>query len=167
MLIWNSQEQKLEEKLAKDVKIGDLALSAQNLHYKEPQNYLEDEIFYVYGKGNGRKKSQPKKIIIDEKLAYFLGWCCAEGSKSGDGGYSLALNTDDPYEKLAKLINGLFGAYPRIYKNGKHQINLAMRGGIGLTNFIEKHINRLSHFKRIPAIILNSKKINQIPNPCH
>lgn len=154
MLVWNKEKQALEEKLAKDLKLGDLCLAAQNLNVKEPKNYLKLGISYALGKGHS---PIAKSLILDEKLAYLLGWCCAEGSNTGDGGYCLSLGIDDPIEKLKNLTKDLFLAEPRVYTYG-NCVQLVFRGGKGIASFMAKHVGSRAKNKIVPVSILNSKK---------
>jgi len=153
MLVWDSQQMQLIEKVAKDVKVGDYCLSAQNLNIELPTDYLVSPIIYYIGKGH---KEIKKDLLIDEDVAYFLGWCCAEGSQSGDGSYTLALGLKDPRKKLSNLIKKIFGVKPRVYVNPPRAL-IVLKGGRGLTQWIYSHVGRFAKTKKFPTIILNSK----------
>lgn len=158
----------LVQKELKDCKIGDWMICPKNFKLNNDYQILQyqsrDINKYVHGEWNN--------IKLNEELAYFLGWCCAEGC-SKTTNYQLTLG-NEPNEanyllKLSKKIFNLNSGKIRMltpeYVNSKlynkktayvNRYTLYLGGGKHLLEFIEKLVGRGSHNKKIPDEIFSS-----------
>ncbi len=159
MLIWDSENSSLKEIKAKEVKMGDLVLSVDNFNIVPEKKYKQINIQFIWK----FKKNEKRTLIVDEDFAYLLGWASAEGSQSGDGAYTLALNNDDPAEKLLNIFRKVFnittGRINKYLNNwGHYQQTVTFGGGQKVSDLIHSLVGRGSHNKKVPEIIFNSSK---------
>ena len=161
-------EKGLVQKKAEDVVEGDWVVSP-----KTKNNEQEFCLDYITKDINQFVKGKNKKIKLDEELAYFLGWCVAEGC-SKTTSYQLTLGDElEEAELLLKLSQKLFNlnsGYIQpvdeigkkiIIKNRESQVTkirytVVLGGGKNLLRFIENLVGKGSHNKKIPMEILNS-----------
>lgn len=171
MMVWDKN--KLKEKKTSDCVIGDWMFSPKNLKCEEPKY---QKLQYYTAKKNKYSKVFKKEVILDERLGYLLGWCCAEGS-SKTTNYQLSLGNEKPKgQELLKLFRDIFkierGHITEITKeqqNKKNYIfkgrlvkatasryNVVFPGGKNMLTFLENLVAKGSHNKKIPEPIFNS-----------
>jgi hypothetical protein len=164
----------LKTKFLSDCKSGEWMLCPK--HYKI-RNVEYKILNYKLKKVNHHVKDEYRDIKLDEELAYFLGWCCAEGS-SKTYSYQLSLGDEQKYaEELLELYRKLFktkhGYIQKIsaeYRNSKTYSNkiarsdiyqVVLSGGKGSVEFFENLLGKGSHNKKIPEVIFNSPETVQ------
>jgi len=163
MLVFDKKIQSLIIKKAENIEINDYFLYPNNFNLTKINNYKYISINLPKSYKNSQKYN--KKIIkVDEDLAYFFGFCVAEGSSTGDyGGYQLSLNTtNDPIEKLKNIYEKKIYPSSRISKLKPSCWALILNGGKNINNFFRDFCGNGAHNKKVPEIIFNSPKSVQL-----
>lgn len=165
----------IKKQFLKDCKVGDWMLCPKNYKITNDKSIL---LKYLKVKKNRFTPDEYQDIFLDKKLAYFLGWCCAEGS-SKTTNYQLSLgNEKKDAKELLQISQELFQLKSgRVIKRTKKQQNnklsfignrqikatqskyeVCLGGGKGLLQFIENLVGKGSHNKQIPECIFNASK---------
>ena len=152
----------LRIKAAEELKINDWVVSPKLA-------YTNENKYFLNFLGN--------ELELDEDMAYFLGWVCAEGS-SRTACYQLSLGNEPGEAKmLSELYTKIFKKTSRPYvvtveNKNKYNVgrklrgknitstentyNIDLNGGREVVSFFEGLIGSGAHNKKIPCQILNS-----------
>ena len=173
MLVWNDIEQKLVEKQAKDVKVGDLLLNINAPLLETIETKYKKLDYSIYNRS--LKQFDTIKIDVNEKLAYLLGMYCAEGCRTSRKDASIIYIGDDKNlaDKILKNTTDYFNQYSSsrgrvdIRKEGtrvsptivsKSDLYIVTYNGQGVCKLFDEHCGHLAKNKKVPDVIFESPK---------